>query len=81
MDATKLASLYPAITVRNRRGVQARIGYANGDSITVQPNASVTITTSGLHQLPSATEFELVRPTIFDLLSAGVITMKEQAES
>lgn len=75
MNANDLASLYPTLTVRNRRNVSTNISYANGDSVTLQPLVQKTISTVGLHQLPDHNDVELIKPTIFDLIEDGIVEM------
>lgn len=79
MDIAKLIASYPTMTIRNRRSVQTTLYYANGDSITFQPSVSMTIPSAGLHQVPDHTLFELVTPSIFDLVNEGIVSLNETA--
>lgn len=79
MDTAKLTSLYPTMLIRNRRSIQTHLYYANGDSITFQPSVAMNVPSAGINQVPDHNIFELVSPTIFDLVRQGIVTMNETA--
>lgn len=75
MDAEKLAKLFPKLEVRNKTGVQKSVLYQNGDSITFNPGSTRTIQSKNLLQIPNSSDFEMIKPKLFDLQKAGIISL------
>ena len=74
MNPELLAKKYRYLTVANRTAHSAQILYGNGDSVQIQPNSTARIMTEGLAQIPNSTIFDLVNPTIAQLIEDGIVT-------
>jgi hypothetical protein len=74
---TGLKELYNEFSFRNRLGTAEVILLQGGDSVQVQPGATVTIKTELILQMPSVSSFEPIQPTIQDLIDAGLIATPE----
>jgi len=68
----KLVQDYPQFIVRNRTNVAQLIALKDGNDVQVQPNATVPIDSSDLHQIPDYTIFKLESPKMKVIRQYGV---------
>jgi len=68
----KLVQDYPQFIVRNRTDVAQLIALKDGNDVQVQPNATVPIDSSDLHQIPDYTIFKLESPKMKVIRQYGV---------
>lgn len=68
----KLIKDYPKFIVRNRTDVAQMIALKDGNDVQVQPNATVPIDSSDLHQIPDYTIFKLESPKMKVIREYGV---------
>lgn len=76
MDLNKLTENFPKLKVRNKTSATQSILYKNGDSAQIQPHSTRFISSENLLQIPNINNFDLLKPTLFQLRDAGVIELQ-----
>lgn len=79
-DAFTLLKMdFPIWTIRNRQPTSAILAVA-GDDIQAPPEGVIRVRASTLHQIPDLKTFELISPTLHDLIHYGVIQSRGSAK-
>lgn len=68
-----LKAKFPIWTIRNRLGIPSQLDLSDGDSVSFGPGATRKVSADKIHQVPALSTYELVSPSIKDLVEAGLI--------